>query len=60
MTKVLSIKKQLLTPKSRTKNIKLDKRIKAFAPGKRRSKTGKIYYEKRENRTDVSSKYPYL
>jgi hypothetical protein len=29
-----------------------DKRRHALAPGKRRSKTGHIYYEKRKNRSD--------
>jgi len=33
-----------------------DKQIKAKAPGKRRSETGKIYYEYRKNRTDVKGR----
>lgn len=31
---------------------KIDSKRKALAPGKRRSKTGKIYYEYRKNRSD--------
>jgi hypothetical protein len=34
-------------------NRKADGRFKALPPGKRRSKTGKIYTETRKNRTDV-------
>ena len=34
------------------KSVKADKRKKALAPGKRRSSTGKIYYERRRNRSD--------
>lgn len=30
-----------------------DKRRHALAPGKRRSKSGHIYYERRKNRSDV-------
>lgn len=33
-------------------NTKLDKARKAMQPGKRRSASGKIYYEYRKNRTD--------
>jgi hypothetical protein len=35
-------------------NIKRDKVRKALPPGKRVSKTGKIYYESRKNRTDIN------
>lgn len=35
---------------------KRDKKRKALAPGKRRSKKGKIYYEYRRNRTDVKGR----
>jgi len=36
------------------KSIKaIDIKRKAFAPGKRMSKTGKIYYENRKNRSDL-------
>jgi hypothetical protein len=31
----------------------VDKKIKALLPGKRISKTGKIYYEYRKNRSDL-------
>jgi len=38
-------------------NIKKDRARKALAPGKRISKTGKIYWEQRSNRSDsVGSK----
>ncbi len=35
-----------------TTNVFRDKRLKAMPSGKRISKTGKIYYEYRKNRTD--------
>ena len=35
-------------------NISRDKKRKAMPPGKRISKTGKIYYEGRKNRSDLS------
>jgi len=61
MTKVLKRKKQNKSPKSRSKNMLLDQRLKAIAPGKRMTDWGTIYYEKRENRSDKDSKqYPYL
>lgn len=34
-------------------NVKRDKARKALPPGKRISKTGKIYYEGRKNRSDL-------
>ena len=34
-------------------NIARDRKRKALAPGKRRSRTGRIYYERRRNRSDV-------
>ncbi len=34
-------------------NVYRDKRLTAMPPGKRISKTGKIYYEMRRNRSDV-------
>jgi len=37
-------------------NLKIDKRIKAKAPGKRMSKSGNIYYEYRKNRSDVKGR----
>ena len=33
--------------------IKIDKTIKALSPGKRKSASGSIYYEKRKNRSDM-------
>ena len=33
--------------------VQIDKKRKALAPGKRRSKSGKIYYENRKNRSDL-------
>ena len=41
------------TGKSKTK---LDKKRKALAPGKRVSKNGKVYYERRKNRSDRPGK----
>ena len=38
------------------KSEKLDKKRTAKVPGKRKSKSGKIYYEYRENRTDKNPK----
>jgi len=38
------------------KSISLDKKRKAAAPGKRRSRSGRIYYEYRRNRTDLRGK----
>jgi len=37
-------------------NKAVDRSLKAKLPGKRRSSTGKIYYEYRKNRTDVNPK----
>jgi|LGVE01.1.fsa_nt_gb hypothetical protein len=34
-------------------NMARDKNLKALSPGKRRSKTGNIYYERRRNRSDI-------
>ena len=39
-----------------TKNEIKDLRKKALAPGKRISKTGKVYYEYRANRSDIHGK----
>jgi len=36
----------------------IDKQLKALAPGKRRSSTGKIYYENRRNRSDLKDDTP--
>jgi len=38
------------------KSIKKDRDRKAMPPGKRKSKSGKIYYEYRRNRTDKPKK----
>ena len=37
-------------------NRKIDSRKKALAPGKRISKNGKVYYERRKNRSDLPHK----
>jgi len=37
----------------RSKSIERDKKLKALPPGKRRSRSGKIYYEYRQNRSDL-------
>ena len=37
-----------------TSNIKRDKVRKAMPPGKRMSRTGKIYFEYRKNRSDLT------
>ena len=39
---------------TRPQHLRNDKKIKAGKVGKRRSKSGNIYYERRENRTDVN------
>ena len=44
------------TRQTGTSNTARDKQRKAIAPGKRRSKKGKIYYEYRKNRTDVKGR----
>jgi hypothetical protein len=53
------LKARTLTKSTRqtgTSNISKDKRLKAKAPGKRRSRKGKIYYEYRKNRSDVKGR----
>ena len=37
----------------RSKDVERDKKLKALPPGKRRSRSGKIYYEYRQNRSDL-------
>ncbi|MEM4501551.1 MAG: hypothetical protein QW512_05410 [Thermofilaceae archaeon] len=37
-------------------SLKLDRKRKALPPGKRRSKSGKIYWETRRNRTDLKGR----
>jgi hypothetical protein len=39
-------------PQTGTSSIEYDRRFKALPPGKRRSRTGRIYYERRRNRSD--------
>jgi hypothetical protein len=41
-----------------TSNLKYDRRHKALKPGKRVSKSGKVYYEYRKNRADVRGRTP--
>lgn len=50
--RVLKVMKQTGTRKS----LALDRKRKAKLPGKRRSKTGKIYWETRKNRSDNKGK----
>ena len=52
-TKVVYEYKSQRRGKSKTK---LDKKHKALAPGKRISKNGKVYYERRKNRSDRPGK----
>lgn len=47
------IKRARQTGKSKTS---ADKKLLARFPGKRRSKSGKTYYESRRNRSDVNRK----
>mgnify|MGYP000002778050 CR=1 FL=1 len=60
-TKSKSKKKsgEVLKPAKRqigkSKSIERDKKLKALPPGKRRSRSGKIYYEYRQNRSDLRS-----
>ena len=44
------------TRQTGTSDIARDKKLKAIAPGKRRSKKGNIYYERRKNRSDVKGR----
>ena len=37
----------------KSKDVERDKKLKALPPGKRRSRSGKIYYEYRQNRSDL-------
>jgi hypothetical protein len=37
-------------------NVRIDMRLGALKPGKRRSRTGHIYYEYRRNRSDMPGK----
>lgn len=38
------------------KSLRIDRKRKALPPGKRRSKSGKIYWETRRNRTDLKKR----
>jgi hypothetical protein len=49
-------KKKIYKQTGVRKSIKLDKKRKAKLPGKRVSKSGKIYYETRRNRSDIKGK----
>ncbi len=44
------------TQTGKRKSIKKDRKRKALAPGKRISKNGNIYYERRRNRSDLKGK----
>lgn len=44
------------TRQTGTSNMARDRKRKAIAPGKRRSKSGRIYYEYRKNRSDVKGR----
>ncbi len=44
------------TQTGKRKSLKLDKERKALPPGKRISKNGKIYYERRRNHSDLKGK----
>jgi len=53
-------RKPVVLKRSRTQtgksNIKSDRKRVAMAPGKRSSKNGNIYYEKRRNRSDMNKR----
>jgi len=38
------------------RSLKIDKKRRALLPSKRRSRTGKVYWETRRNRSDVKGK----
>ena len=46
-------KNYLIMPKGHVVDIKRDERLKAKKPGRRISKSGKVYYEHRYNRADI-------
>tara|TARA_Y100000310_G_scaffold301941_1_gene338819 strand:+ start:207 stop:395 length:189 start_codon:yes stop_codon:yes gene_type:complete len=50
---VLKISK---TQSGKQSNTAMDKEIEAMFPGKRMSKSGKIYWETRKNRSDINPK----
>lgn len=57
--KMVKRKPRALTKSTRqtgSSNMARDKKRKALAPGKRRSKKGNIYYENRKNRSDVKGR----
>lgn len=43
---------RIYTRSDRKRRTKIDKKIRASSPGRQVSKTGNVYYEFRENRTD--------
>ena len=43
-------------PQKGKSDVKIDKTLKALAPGKRISKSGKVYWETRKNRSDSAGK----
>ncbi len=51
-TKKVVAKKSVVKKQTGTSNIAKDKKIQAKAPGKRKSASGKTYYESRANRSD--------
>jgi len=42
-----------IMPQTGKSNTAIDKKVKAKKPGKRKSASGKVYYERRKNRSDV-------
>lgn len=48
------------TQTGKRKSLKADRRRKAMLPGKRISKTGKTYYERRRNRSDLKRKSGWI
>lgn len=57
MAKRMKSKRRIISTYKRQtgqrKSIKADKRRKALPPSKRVSRTGKVYYERRKNRSDL-------
>lgn len=56
----MATKRKGTTPVTQKRNsMQQDKREKALHPGKRTSKSGNIYYENRENRSDKDRRKKY-
>ncbi len=55
-TKTGRILKASTRQTGKRKSIEKDRKRKALAPGKRISKNGNIYYERRRNRSDLKGK----